>query len=67
MVAHELTLGIRNLLLVQLMLIITSPGHTLLVRQELLKIWKCITAPALFKKNKKQNSFWEIDMTKFEP
>lgn len=69
MYTHDAVLAIRNILLLQLMVIALVPGHVALVRQELLKIWKRINEPFSFKKttDKKKNRFWEIDMTKFEP
>jgi hypothetical protein len=69
MVPHELTIGIRNILLMQLMIIAALPGHLFLFRRELVRIWRSINAPFLQKKEtrRKGSRFWEIDMTKFEP
>jgi len=71
MFASDIIIAIRDILLIQLLMIVTVPAHAYLVRQELLKIWKIINTPVLPKKNtlsnKKSGSFWEIDMTKFEP
>jgi hypothetical protein len=69
MVTHAAAISIRNILLVQLMVIVLVPGHVALVRHELLKIWKRINEPLFFNKERgeKKNKFWEIDMTKFEP
>lgn len=67
MFSFESAIGIRNILLVQL-LIVMVPGHAVLVCRELLKIWKSINAARPKKEpRKKQNKFWEIDLTKFEP
>jgi hypothetical protein len=69
MFSHDLIIGIRNILLLQLVMIVMMPGHLLLVRQELIKIWKSINTPFYQKRAtpKKRSKFWEIDMTKFEP
>jgi hypothetical protein len=68
MVPHEL-IGIRNIVLMQMAMIVLVPGHLLLVRQELLRIWRSINSPFLHKREdrKKTNRFWEIDMSDFEP
>lgn len=69
MFSHDLIIGIRNIMLVQLGMIVMMPGHLLLVRQKLIRIWKSINAPFHQKREtpKKRSKFWEIDMTKFEP
>ena len=69
MFTHDAAIAIRNILLVQLMVIVLVPGHVALFRYELLKIWKRINEPLSFNKetSRKKNKFWEIDMTKFEP
>lgn len=69
MVPHEFTIGIRNILLVQFLLIAAFPGHAALFRLQLIRIWRSINAPFLWKKEtrRKRSRFWEIDMTKFEP
>jgi hypothetical protein len=66
---HDIAIGIRNILLVQLLMVLLAPHYSLMVRQELLRIWQSINAPFLLKKGcrKKEGSFWKIDMTKFEP
>lgn len=63
-------IGIRNLLLAQMLMIVLVPGYALQVRQELAKLWKTLKTPVLPKKAdrlKKAGRFWEIDLTKFEP
>lgn len=63
-------IGIRNILLVQMLMIVLVPGYALQVRRELVKIWKTLKTPILPKKMgslKKSGKFWEIDLTKFEP
>jgi hypothetical protein len=69
MVPDEFTIVIRNILLVQLLMITALPGHTSVFRLQLIRIWRSINAPFLQKKNtrRKGSRFWEIDMTKFEP
>lgn len=68
MFSSELTLEIRNILLIQLLLVLMLPGYAVLACSRLISIWKSIKAP--FPKeetSKKRNKFREIDMTKFEP
>ncbi len=69
MIPHEFILCMRNLLLVQLVMIILAPGHVLQVSRELTRIWRSINAPFPQQKpvRRKGSTFWEIDMTKFEP
>ncbi len=69
MVPHEVIIGIRNILLVQLVTIILAPSHVLLISREITRIWQSINAPFLQRKpvRRKGSTFWEIDMTKFEP
>ncbi len=67
MMPFELNIGLRNLLLMQLALIFLAPTYAFEVRRELLRLWRSIHAPFLRKKAPKKGSFWEIDMTKFEP
>jgi hypothetical protein len=62
--------GIRNILLVQMLMIIMVPDYALQVRRELVKIWKTLKTPILPKRtdpSKKNGKFWAIDLTKFEP
>ena len=67
----EITITLRNILALTLFTVVIMNDHSLLVRQELLKIWKTLNTPLLPEKpsrtNHKSNSFWEIDMTDFEP
>lgn len=71
--ADMLTINLRNILLIQLLLlsIMTLAGTMPVIQQELLKIWKTFKTPVLpikpTRTNHKSNKFWEIDMTKFEP
>ena len=70
MFAHEVTIGIRNILLIQLLVIVLVPGCAFQVHQGLMKIWKTLNTPLLPEKPadpKKREKFWEIDMTRFEP
>ncbi len=64
-------LALRNILLVQLLMALTLAGNSPRLQQELLRIWKTLQAPLLWKKpikpNHKSGKFWEIDMTDFEP
>lgn len=63
-------IGIRNILLVQMLMIVLVPGYAVQVRRELVKIWKTLKSPILPKKSrslKKGGRFWEIDLTKLEP
>ncbi len=70
MFEFETGIGIRNILLVQMLMVVLVPGYALQVRRELVKIWKTLKTPILQKKTsslKKGGKFWEIDLTKFEP
>lgn len=70
MFEFKTVIGIRNILLVQMLMIVLVPGYALQVRRELVKIWKTLKTPILPKKAdslKKGGKFWEIDLTKFEP
>ena len=69
MYSLEIPIGIRNILLVHLLLLVLMvPAHMVLVRQELHRLWRTINAPFLRKEAAKKGSrFWEIDMTNFEP
>ncbi len=64
-------INLRNIFLVQLVVVLTLAGNESMVQQELLKIWRMLNTPLLPKKpsetNHKSNKFWEIDLTKFEP
>lgn len=66
-----ITLNLRNILALNLLVLLTLAGSEPLVQRELLKIWNILNHPLLPKKtsgtNHKSNKFWEIDMTKFEP
>jgi hypothetical protein len=63
-------IGIRNILLVQMLMIEMVPDYAVQVRRGLVKIWKTLKTPILPKRtgpSKKSGKFWEIDLTKFEP
>ena len=70
MFEFKIDIGIRNILLVQMLMIAMVPGYALQVHRELVKIWKTLKTPILPKRagpSKKSSKFWEIDLTKFEP
>jgi len=62
---------LRNMLLVQLLVLLAPAGNMPICPQELHKIWQTLNTPLFPKRSTKTNhksgSFWEIDMTKFEP
>jgi hypothetical protein len=63
-------IGIRNILLVQMLMIVLVPGYALQVRRELAKLWRTLKTPVFPKRtgpSKKGGKFWEIDLTKLEP
>jgi hypothetical protein len=67
---QEIIISMRNIMLLQLVALSLTPEKAVLVRQELKKIWKTMKTPRLPKKTgpaNKGKSFWEIDMTRFEP
>ena len=67
----SIMIAFRNVLLVQLLMALTLAGNSPRLQQKLLRIWKTLNAPFLWKKpakpNHKSGKFWEIDMTDFEP
>jgi hypothetical protein len=70
MLNYELIIGIRNILLVQLVIMTLAPERVALVYQGLRKLLKSFTVLAPVAKtgsDSKSKSFWEIDMTYFEP
>lgn len=71
MLISNVTVGIRNLLLVQAMMIVLVPNNAELICMKLVRTWKTFLAPFLVKRPNRTNAtrktFWEIDMTKFEP
>jgi hypothetical protein len=70
MFSPEISIVIRNILLLQLLTVVVVPGYALQIHQKLLRIWKSLNTPVLPKKpavKAKKEKFWEIDMTKFEP
>jgi hypothetical protein len=70
MIHDELIIGIRAVLLLQLIVMTMASDRAVLVHHELRKIWKTLNTPVFPKKSAQANkgkSFWEIDMTKFEP
>jgi hypothetical protein len=63
-------LTMRNILLIPLIVLSIAPELTLCFAQETAKILKKLRAPFLVSAAnaaKKKSTFWEIDMTKFEP
>jgi hypothetical protein len=66
-----MTLNFRNILALQLLVVLTLAVNSPVIQQEMLKIWKTLNTPLLQKKPTKTNhtsgKFWEIDMTNFEP
>ncbi len=68
MIPHDFIISIRNSMLMQLVLVLAVPSCAVEVRQEFLRFWRSIHAPFLRKREApKKGSFWEIDMTRFEP
>lgn len=71
MFASEISLAMRNILLIQLLLVIMVPSYGVPVYLKLLHIWKKFNASMVTQSrartNKKRNKFWEIDMTDLEP
>jgi hypothetical protein len=70
MLNDELIISIRNLFLIQLVILTLAPEKFVPVYQGLHRIWKSFLQVALPKKTDamaKGKSFWEIDMTDFEP
>ena len=66
----ELALALRNILLLQFLVILLLPEHAAVaVHRRLLRVWRSLHAPFHEKKHplRKGSRFWEIDMTKFEP
>ncbi len=62
------TIGMRNVLLVHLLVVVLTPGCALQAHQELSRIWRTVrTALVIRRSRPRQSRFWEIDMTKFEP
>ncbi len=65
---HAFMLGVRNILLVNLVAVVLAPEATLRLRSQLVAKWKSLKARiAVTLSNSRKNKFWEIDMTKFEP
>ncbi len=65
---HNMSIDIRNILLAQVLLIVTVPGFALQIRRHLIRLWKIMTTPFVISRSRPvRNKFWEIDMTKFEP
>jgi hypothetical protein len=64
-------INFRNMLIFQLVLVLTFVANTAAFHQKLLIIWKTLKTPFLpirsTRTNHKSNKFWEIDMSKFEP
>ncbi len=61
-------IGLRNVLLVHLLVVVLAPGYALQAHRELSKLWKTVrTALVIRRSCSRRSRFWEIDMTKFEP
>jgi hypothetical protein len=70
MFSDEVLFTLRNILLVQMAVVSLAPEHALLVHQKIRKMGKSLRSSVSPKKPAqagKGKSFWEIDMTKFEP
>ena len=68
MITHETSILLRNILLLQLLVIVIVPDYAFVIQKKLLKFWKSIVAPVNHKiPPDKRGKFWEIDMTKLEP
>jgi hypothetical protein len=70
MIHDAFIITIRNILLLQLIVMTMAPEKGVLVRQEILKFLRELRTPLFQKTAKKpgnRGKFWEIDMTKFEP
>ncbi len=67
---NELSFGIRNILLLQLLTLVVVRESAFQFCQKLLKVWKSLRARFLSREHSsqgKKGKFWEVDMTKFEP
>lgn len=63
-------LTLKNVAFLSLTAIVITSETMPPFQEELQRIWKTLTAPILLLKketNHKSKSFWELDMTKFEP
>ncbi len=63
-------LVLKNVFFLSLFAAAVMTENMPLFQEEFQRIWKTLTTPIVLKKkrtNHKSNSFWEIDMTKFEP
>ncbi len=67
MFASNLAIGLRNILLVQLFVVLLAPGYAVQVHLELLKIWRTLRTAFVIRRPRPRSRFWEIDMTQFEP
>jgi len=65
MAAHEISILLRNILLLQLLTIVIVPDYAFGIQKKLFKLWKSIITPVKATPEKR-GKFWEIDMTKFE-
>ncbi len=66
----EISLSIRNILLLQLLTLAVVRDSAFELYRKLLKVWKSVRIPRFSSKptcRGKKEKFWEIDMTKFEP
>lgn len=69
--ATEADLALRNILLIQLVVFAVTRDQQLLVYKKIEELRKRLSHPFHFTKSTgpkvKKDSFWEIDMTNFEP
>jgi hypothetical protein len=66
-----IAINLRNILLLQLLVVLSIALNIPIIHRDLLRFWNTLKAPFLMikstKTNHPSNKFWEIDMTKFEP
>ncbi len=68
MIEHEFMLGVRNILLVNLLAVAMAPDAILRLHRRLIRKWKALRARiSITLSSPGRSKFWEIDMTKFEP
>ncbi len=68
MFEHDFMLGVRNILLVNLLAVAMAPDATQRLHRRLIRKWKALRERiSIMLSSPRRNKFWEIDMTKFEP
>jgi hypothetical protein len=68
MFSDHLAIGLRNLLMLQLLVAVLAPERVIALNRNITRIWRSFLAPLRARKCRPAGkSFWEIDMTKFEP